>query len=291
MRKGKFRNVKELYGSNGETLEPKITQVLDGIHQIQWPVGEIDETGCIPLLNKGTERGHGQRDYPNFDLKEEFRTCCICDTSCCMHSRRVKSPMGTKAGEFSDACQGKDVNGHSLDDADLLLPSLGCTRIRRHHTRSETSSLVNACSSPDSFLENVESKACLRASATSEDTHQKVAQNNSFAGASKFDNDQICSNQHKHQKESECLGDNISSMSELCHRNVVACNHDGNMEMKNESCSAASVNSFPVIETPVNVEPASCYMLNSVSGKVDNNDRRKREEFTNESPQAIAGLF
>lgn len=200
-----------------------------------------------------------------------------------MQSRRVKSPMGTKASELSDACQGKDVNGRSLDDPDLLLPSLGCTSIRRHHTSSETSNLVNACSSPDSFLENVESKAHLRASASSGDICQKVAENNSSAGA-----DQICSNQHKHQKESECFGDNISSMSELCYRNVMAYNHDGNMEMKNESCSVASVNSFSVIETPVNVEPAFCYMLNTVSGKVDNNDTRKREEFTNESSQAIA---
>ncbi|KAJ0051578.1 hypothetical protein Pint_03416 [Pistacia integerrima] len=284
MRKVKLRNVKELYDDSGQVLDPKIALALKDSSKMQGPAGETDQTDCIALLTMrscGTERGHVERER-NFqsseiDMKEQLRNCNVCaiPCSCCLHSKQMTSPMGINTDEFSDACKRKDVCRGSSGNVDMLSPSLCYACNGRHHTSSETSNLFSACSSRDSFTENVDSKATLRAPATSEDTDEVP--------------DEILSNRPRQQKESECFGDNISCISGSDNTNVMACKQGGggDTEWKSTSCRLASSNNFLVTENPVGYQPVLCSVPTSPLCKVEDNRPIRTDKFTNESSQTI----
>lgn len=72
--------------------------------------------------------------------------------------------MDTKADEFSDetTCKEKTALGSYISCAEFLSPSSSCGCNGGQHASSEMSNVFRACSSLDSFSENIESKAALR---------------------------------------------------------------------------------------------------------------------------------
>ncbi|XP_044465242.1 uncharacterized protein LOC123195536 isoform X5 [Mangifera indica] len=269
-----------------------IRRALKDSSKIEGPAGESD---CIALLTMqqsyGSEGAHVERvrhfKSSEIDMKEEFRNCNICTIPCshCRHSKKMASPMGKNADEFSHDCKRKDVCQGSFDSVDVLSKSMCCACNGGHHTSSERSNLLSACSSRDSFSENVESKETLRASATSEDTDGEVPENHGSVKALIFHADKILSNRLRQQKESECFGDNISSISGSDNTNLMACQR-GNAEGKCASCSLALQNNFHVAETPVGDQPALCSVPTSRLCEVEDNHART-DKFTYESSQTI----
>uniref|UniRef100_A0A5B6Z9X3 AIPP2-like SPOC-like domain-containing protein n=1 Tax=Davidia involucrata TaxID=16924 RepID=A0A5B6Z9X3_DAVIN len=120
-----------------------------------------------------------------------------------------------------------------------------------HHTSSETSNILSACSSHDSFSENAESKASLSVSDTSEGimmlskvaSDQIVEEDKGFSKLQIFCGNRIYSN-HEKQKVSESNGDDISCISGADSPSMMVDDHRRYRDRKNVSCSSASVNSF-----------------------------------------------
>ena len=201
-----------------------------------------------------------------------FATPC----SSCMHLEQVASLMDTKSDEFSDeACKEKAACGSSISDADLLSPSSsnGCNG--RHHTSSEMSNIFSACSSRDSFSENVESKAAVRSMDVSENIEMLVKVNTPTAGGKHgFPKPQIVypriySNHLQKQKELEGLGDNISCIRRSDYTKTIDDDHHGDPHMKNFPCISALIDSSPAVGNSINDQPACHYLASSHFDKAD----------------------
>uniref|UniRef100_A0A2N9EKN5 PHD-type domain-containing protein n=1 Tax=Fagus sylvatica TaxID=28930 RepID=A0A2N9EKN5_FAGSY len=211
---------------------------------------------------------------------EECSKCNMFATPCssCMHLEQVASLMDTKPDEFSDeACKEKAACGSSISDADLLSPSSsnGCNG--RQHTSSEMSNIFSACSSRDSFSENVESKAAVRSMDVSENIEMLVKVNTPTAGGKHgFPKPQIVypriySNHLQKQKELEGLGDNISCIRRSDYTKAIDDDHHGDPHMKNFPCISALIDSSPAVGNSINDQPACHYLASSHFDKADTN--------------------
>lgn len=136
----------------------------------------MDELDHVTAMNMGSsdigKRFGGHFSKGLFHKVTESGTCNVCGTPCssCMHVNLASSPTGPKSVEHSaKACHEKKMSGRFYDDADMSYPFKGNSCDKRQRTSSETSNLVNPCSSHDSFSENSESKVALNAFDTSED--------------------------------------------------------------------------------------------------------------------------
>ena len=93
-----------------------------------------------------------------------------------MHLEQVASLMDIKANEFSDetTCKETIALGSYISDVELLSPSSSCGCNSGQHASSEMSNVFRACSTRDSFSENIESKAALRSMDVSENIEMLV---------------------------------------------------------------------------------------------------------------------
>ncbi|XWS49250.1 hypothetical protein CRYUN_Cryun13aG0147900 [Craigia yunnanensis] len=228
-------------------------------------------------------------------LKEESVTCTGCAPSCspCVYSEQMAS-MATKTNRFSGkTCQEKDSKHCSFNDGDLSSPQVNSACNDRHHTSTEASHPLSACLSRESFSENVESEQTLRDCNISEgikmiikeNLHQSA--NNCGSLKEPIFHDKVVSNQLEKQESSECLGDNISFICGSDYAKTRASDHNRDADKKNTSYSSASVDSFSETEKAVNGQPASCCLVGSPCGEVDDNHPRRSNRSSNESSQEI----
>ncbi|XWS62142.1 hypothetical protein CRYUN_Cryun07bG0185600 [Craigia yunnanensis] len=206
--------------------------------------------------------------------------------------------MATKTNGFSgEACQKKDILDSKLcffNDTDLSSPWVNSACSDRHHTSSETSHPLSACLSRESFSENAESAETLRDCNTSEgikmvikaNLRQTCANNCGSLKAPIF-HGKVVSNQLEKQEKSECLGDNISFICGSDYAKSRASDHNSLADKKNTSYSSASVGSFSETEKAVNGQPASCCLVGSPCGVVNDNHPRRSNRSSNESFQEI----
>ncbi|XVE57457.1 hypothetical protein DITRI_Ditri04bG0091900 [Diplodiscus trichospermus] len=258
--------------------------------------GISDEAGCAAPLNMGSfnvEKGFGgaQLSSRKLGLKEESATCTTCAPSCspCVHSEQIAS-MAIKTNRFSaEACQKRHSNRCSFNYADLSSVRVNSVCNDGHHTSSETSQPLSACLSRDSFSENAESEERLRDCNASEgikmitkaNLHQTCANNCGSLKAPSF-HDKVEPNRLEKQESSECLGDNISFISESDYTKRKASDQNSHADKKNRSYSSASVDSFSKTEKAINGQP-----VGSPCGEVDDNHRRRSNRSSNESSQEI----
>ncbi|XWS49571.1 hypothetical protein CRYUN_Cryun12cG0014600 [Craigia yunnanensis] len=248
------------------------------------------------LFNAEKGSGDAQFSSSKLGLKEESGTCNACAPSCspCVHSEQMAS-MSTKTNGFSgEACQEKDSNRCSFTDADLSSPRVNSACNDRHHTGSETSHPLSACLSHESFSENTESEGTWRDCNISEDNkmilkpnlRQNCASNCGSMKAPIF-HYQVVSDQLEKQKESECLGDNISFICGSNHAKTRATRHNSDGDKKHTSYSLASVDSFSETEKAVNGQPVSCCLVGSPCDEVDDNHPRRSNRSSNEYSHEI----
>ncbi|KAK9266901.1 hypothetical protein L1049_027160 [Liquidambar formosana] len=193
-----------------------ITPVLKEGCDIQGPADGSNSVIDMTVGSSGIEKRIGRHFSRGIlHIGAESGTCNLCATpSSCKHFNQVPSLMGPKSDESSDeAYLGKKTSRCSFDDdADLSSPIKGSSCNERQRTSSETSNLVNPCSSHDSYSENAESKANLNASDNSEDvemlvketTGQAVVEDSGSSKPCSFDVGKIFSYQQEKQKASEC---------------------------------------------------------------------------------------
>lgn len=148
--------------------------------------------------------------------------------------------MDTKADEFSDetTCKEKAALGSYISDAELLSPSSSSGCNGGQHASSKMSNVISACSSRDSFSENIESKAALRSMDVSENIEMLVNHKYGFPKP-QIVYPQTYSNHIQKQKELEGLGDNISRISRSDDAKT------GAGDMKNLSFSSALIDGSP----------------------------------------------
>lgn len=227
--------------------------------------------------------------------------CTAIPVSPRMNAKQVASLVGIKTDELSDeAFKGKVDVVRSFGDADMLSPSLSSTCNGRHFTGSETSNLLSARSSHESFSENSESKATFKASGNSEDCGVCVATNigqrdkeiNGVSRSPVIHQSQIFVNQPERSKKLESLGDNISwiSGSESDYTNLMAGNRNDDADKKKMSCGSASVSSFNATGNTSNNQSVHCGLASSHSDEMIKNSQRRPISITKDSPQEIAVL-
>ncbi|XVF51976.1 hypothetical protein PTKIN_Ptkin04bG0227700 [Pterospermum kingtungense] len=196
----------------------------------------------------------------------------------------------TKTDGFSgEACQKENNNRCSFNSADLSSP-----RVKGACNGSDTRHPLRACLSRESFSENAESEETLRDCNTSEgikmivkaSLHQTCANNCGSIKATIF-HDKAVSNQLENQEESECLGDNISFISGSDYTRTRPNADNIGADKKNTSYNSASVDSFSESEKTVNGQPASCCLVGSPCGEVDDNHPMRSNRSSNESSQEI----
>ncbi|KAJ4958790.1 hypothetical protein NE237_025901 [Protea cynaroides] len=306
MKRLRERTLRELYDVTDLLTQPEITPVLKGSCRIQGPVDEVD---CDILTNTGlyqAEKGFGRHSLSEVArMKVESGTCNVCSAPCssCMHFNRAVSFMASKIeDEFSDeTCRGKAASRCSFNDAAVLPPSKSRACNDQQPTASETSNLISASSSHDSFSENAESKKNLRVFDTSDASEDvEILPKDSSGGTNGQDlpisktfsgqravisaSCQIASNvdrrtflnQYQENKGFDCHDDNISCVSGANDADMPNGNHNVDMDRKNVSCSSASVCSFPSggIEKEVNVHSASGCLVDYPWEESHNNSRR-----------------
>lgn len=225
--------------------------------------------------------------------------CTAIPVSPRMNAKQVASLVGIKANELSDETfKGKVDVLRSFSDADMLSPSLSSTCNGRHFTGSETSNLLSACSSRDSFSENSESIATLKASRNSEDCGVHAATNigqtdkeiSDVPRSPVIHQSQIFLNQLERSKKLECLGDNISWISGSDYTNLMVGNCNDDVDMKKMSCGLASVNSFTATGITFNNQSAHCGLASSRSDEMIKNSPRMPISITKYSPKEIEVL-
>ncbi|KAJ4951840.1 hypothetical protein NE237_028672 [Protea cynaroides] len=286
MARRRERPLRELYGVTDLLMQPEVTPVLKGSCRMQGP---LDEGELDIQTNTRSSRAEKRfsRHFPseNVQMKVESGTCNVCSAPCssCMHFNRATSFMASKIeDEFSDGtCRGKAASRCSFNDAGMLPSFKSRTCIDQQPTASETSNLLSASSSHDSFSQNAESKMALRTSDASEDVEmqpklssggmngqdkvisktlnvQRDVISASSHTASNMDQTTF-SNQYQEQKGFDCNGDNGSCVSGANFADVPNDNHNVDMDRKNVSCSSASVCSFHPggVEKKVNIDTAS----------------------------------
>ncbi|XVE65286.1 hypothetical protein DITRI_Ditri07aG0168900 [Diplodiscus trichospermus] len=201
--------------------------------------------------------------------------------------------MATKTNGFSgEACQEKDSNRCSLNDADLSSPRVNSACNDRHHTSSEASHPRSACLSRESLSENAESEGTFRDCNNSEEIKMIIKPNlrqtcTSNCGSMKAPifHDKVVSKQLEKQ-ESECLGDNISFICGSDYSKTRASGH-GDTVKEHASYSLASVDSFSKTEKALNDQPASCCLGGSPCDEVDDNHPKRSNRSCNESSQEV----
>ncbi|XVF11037.1 hypothetical protein REPUB_Repub07fG0234800 [Reevesia pubescens] len=263
--------------------------------------GLVVEADCTAQLNMGSSNaekrfGEAQFSSSKLSLKEEARTCNACASSCSpyVHSEQMAS-MAKKTNGFSGkACQEKESNCCSFNDADLSSPRVNSACNDRHHTSSGTSHPLSACLSRESFSENAESEETLRDCNTSEGIKMNIkpnlfqsCANNCGSLKAPLVHDKVISNQLERQKESECLGDNISFICGSDYTKTMAGDHNTDADKRNTSSSSASVVSFSETEKGINGQPASCCLVGSPCGELDDNHPRMSNRSSNESSEEI----
>ncbi|XP_043694690.1 uncharacterized protein LOC122645453 isoform X2 [Telopea speciosissima] len=285
MTRRRERTLRELYVITDLLTQPEA--FLKGSCRIQGPVDEGDLDIQTNTVSSQAEKRF-VRNFPseNIQMKVESGTCNVCSAPCssCMHFNRAVSFMASKTeDEFSDeTCRGKVASRCSFNDAGMLpsFKSRACSD--QQPTASETSNLLSASSSHDSFSENAESKMALRTSDASGDVEmlpkhslggmngqdqpiskpvsgQRAVISAGSHTASNLDQG-IFSNQHQECKGIDCHGDNVSCVSGANDADVPNGHHIVDMNRKNVSCSSASVCSFhpESEEKKVDVHTAGC---------------------------------
>ncbi|XP_042486315.1 uncharacterized protein LOC122066561 isoform X3 [Macadamia integrifolia] len=269
MMRRRERTLRELYGVTDLLTQPEA--FLKGSCRIQGPVDEADLDIQTNTVSYQTEKRFGRHFLSeNIRMKVESGTCNVCSAPCssCMHFNRAVSFMASKTeDEFSDeTCRGKAASRCSFNDAGILpsFKSRSCND--QQPTASETSNLLSASSSHDSFSENAESKMALRTFDASEDfemlpkypsdgmngqdqpisktvSGQRTIISADSHTASNLDQGTF-SNQYQEHKGFDCNGDNVSCVSGANDADVPNGHHIVDMDRKNVSCSSASVCSF-----------------------------------------------
>ncbi|MBA0575227.1 hypothetical protein Golob_027699 [Gossypium lobatum] len=199
----------------------------------------------------------------------------------------------TKTNEFlGKACQKKDSNHYSFNDADLSSPRMNRACNDRQRTSSESSHPLSVCLSRESFSDVVESEETLRDCNTYESIKMITKTNLPSACANNIGplkapifHNKFVPNKFEKQ-ESECLGDNISFVCVSDYAKTRAADHTSDADKKNVSYNSASVDSFPGTEKEVNVQPA-CFLVGSPCGDVDDNHPRRSNRSSIESSQEI----
>ncbi|XVF13616.1 hypothetical protein REPUB_Repub08aG0222900 [Reevesia pubescens] len=190
--------------------------------------------------------------------------------------------MATKTNGFSGkACQKKDGNLCSYNDADLLSSWVNSAcNDRYHHTSSETSHPLSACLSRESFSKNAESEETLRDCNTSEGIKmiikpnlRQTCSNNCDSLKAPIFHYTVVSNQLEKQ-ESECLGDNILFICGSDYVKSRASDQNSGADKKNTSYSSASADSFSETEKAVNGQRACCLVVSPCVEVDDNHPRR-----------------
>ncbi|MBA0621506.1 hypothetical protein Godav_007120, partial [Gossypium davidsonii] len=260
--------------------------------------GLPDEADCSAALNMGSfnaENGFGgtQLSSRELGLKEEPGTCNVCVSSFSPCVSKQMALTATKTNEFlGKACQKKDSNHYSFNDADLLSPRMNRACNDRQRTSSESSHPLSVCLSRESFSDVVESEETLRDCNTYESIKMITKTNLPSASANNIGplkapifHNKFVPNKFDKQ-ESECLGDNISFVCVSDYAKTRAADHTSDADKKNASYNSASVDRFPGTEKEVNVQPA-CFLVGSPCGDVDDNHPRRSNRSSIESSQEI----
>ncbi|TYH40483.1 hypothetical protein ES332_D12G249900v1 [Gossypium tomentosum] len=241
------------------------------------------------------ENGFGgtQLSSRELGLKEEPGTCNVCVSSFSPCVSKQMALTATKTNEFlGKACQKKDSNHYSFNDADLSSPRMNRACNDRQHTSSESSHPLSVCLSRESFSDVVESEETLRDCNTYESIKMITKTNLPSACANNIGplkapifHNKFVPNKFEKQ-ESECLGDNISFVCVSDYAKTRAADHTSDADKKNASYNSASVDRFPGTEKEVNVQPA-CFLVGSPCGDVDDNHPRRSNRSSIESSQEI----
>ncbi|XP_012439326.1 uncharacterized protein LOC105765005 isoform X2 [Gossypium raimondii] len=241
------------------------------------------------------ENGFGgtQLSSRELGLKEEPGTCNACVSSFSPCVSKQMALTATKTNEFlGKACQKKDSNHYSFNDADLSSPRMNRACNDRQRTSSESSHPLSVCLSRESFSDVVESEETLRDCNTYESIKMITKTNLPSACANNIGplkapifHNKFVPNKFEKQ-ESECLGDNISFVCVSDYAKTRAADHTSDADKKNASYNSASVDRFPGTEKEVNVQPA-CFLVGSPCGDVDDNHPRRSNRSSIESSQEI----
>ncbi|KAA3463223.1 Zinc finger, PHD-type [Gossypium australe] len=217
------------------------------------------------------ENGFGgtQLSSRELGLKEEPGTCNVCVSSFSPCVSIQMASTATKTNEFlGKACQKKDSNHYSFNDADLSSPRMNRACNDRQRTSSESSHPLSVCLSRESFSDVVESEETLRDCNTYESIKMNTKTNLPSACANNIGplkapifHNKFAPNKFEKQ-ESECLGDNISFVCVSDYAKTRAADHTSDEDKKNASYNSASVESFPGTEKEVNGQPA-CFLVGS----------------------------
>ncbi|OMO93198.1 Zinc finger, PHD-type [Corchorus olitorius] len=257
---------------------------------------EADSAGPYNMGSLNGEKGFsgGHSSSSELGLEEESGTCNACAPSCspCVHFEQVAS-LVTKTNGFSgEACEKKDCNRCSFNDADLSFPRVNSTCNDRHHTSSETSHPLSACLSHESFSENAESEETLRDSNTSEGI--KMINNPNLCHNSACNpgslkapifHDEVVSNKLVKQKKSECLGDNIAFICGSDYVKTRASSRNSDADKKNMSYTPGSLDNFSEVEKAAKAHPGSSCLAGSPCDEVNDNNPRRPNRSVNESSQ------
>ncbi|XP_073101738.1 protein PARALOG OF AIPP2 isoform X1 [Elaeis guineensis] len=198
----------------------------------------------------------------SLQMKAESGTCNVCSAPCtsCVHRNMSASLSKVECG-----CERKETDRWSFIGADVLPPPRSRACNDQQHAASEISNLLSTSSSHDSYSENVESKAIMRASATCAcedvDMPPKVSSGDAAVedqplprmatsnhhglnpscchSAPNLHHGQLL-HEYEEQHGVECHGDNMSCVTGVKDANVPACDHNADMDKKDTSCSSAS---------------------------------------------------
>ncbi|XP_020572169.1 uncharacterized protein LOC110018994 isoform X2 [Phalaenopsis equestris] len=187
-------------------------------------------------------------------MRIESGTCNVCSAPCssCRHHNRSMSAIGSKneSGFSSIICaRGEEADSSSvfnLGDMKICKSTI-CNDLQ--HVASETSNLISATSSHDSYFENADSKAVFRASTVYDasddvDMPQDVSSCEFVEQVRSLKRKQIFSpGQDEEQSELECHGDNILYTSEGRDANVSGSDCNVHVEKKDLECSNIIINS------------------------------------------------
>ncbi|XP_019705590.2 protein PARALOG OF AIPP2 isoform X2 [Elaeis guineensis] len=284
MRKLADRPLKELYDRTERISAPEA--FLQGSCRIQGPVDESDHE--FQRMNVGFLQS--EKSYMFIDdglqMRAESGTCNVCFAPCssCMH-RNMSAMMSKVECGFSDSiCERKETDSCSFIGVDELPPTKSRACDNQQHAASDTSNLISTSSSHDSYSENAESKATLRASAlydASEDVDMppKVSLGDAAeedqplrkaTGTSHRLNPSCChsaSDSHlgmflhrdEEQRGLECHGDNLSCITGVRDANTPACYRNVDLDKKDTSCSSASTYDLLAKENEMEVQVDACH--------------------------------
>ncbi|XP_038982459.1 uncharacterized protein LOC103704691 isoform X2 [Phoenix dactylifera] len=248
--------------------EPELKELYDRTDRIAEPES-VFRAGKRCIIINGSLR-----------MRAESGTCNVCSSPCtsCMHRNMSATLSKVECGFSGNICERNETDSCSFIGADVLPPPRSRACDDQQHASSEISNLLSTSSSHDSYSENVESKAIMRASATcaSEDVDMppKVPSGEAagedqplsrMATSTSHGLNHSCrhsaSNLHHvlflHQDEEqhggECHGDNMSCITGVRDANVPACDHNVDLEKKDTSCSSASACDIVAKENVVEV--------------------------------------